>query len=97
MKEPLGGIPPLGSLRVGSLSILAEMAKIEIYRHRIWGFKILPKLCALFTKRMGYLIKFSPDRFVVYPVSVSLLCVNLFTQCQFSWIRAFVVHPNQKL
>ncbi|XP_063683361.1 uncharacterized protein LOC134817923 [Bolinopsis microptera] len=62
VKEPLGGIPPLGSLRVGSLTVIAELTKIEVYRRRIWGLNIIPKLCALFTKRMGYLLKFAPDR-----------------------------------
>ena len=64
VKEPLGGVPPLGSLRVGSLSVIAELTKSEVYRRRIWSLNIVPKLCALFKQRMGYLLKFAPDRSV---------------------------------
>ena len=83
MKEPLGGVPPLGSLRVGSLSVLAELTKSEVYRRRIWSLNIVPKLCSLFTKRMGYLLKFAPHRsglveILVYIISGHIMYILIF-------------------
>eukprot|EP00116_Pleurobrachia_bachei_P009731 sb/3469993/ len=63
LKEPVGCIPPLGSLRVGSLSVLTELAKKDVYRRRIWSLDIVGPLCKRFTTRMSYVLKFSPSRY----------------------------------
>ena len=44
------------------MAILAELTKIELYRQRIDSLNVLYQLCEIFTTRMGYLIKFGPDR-----------------------------------
>ena len=99
MKEPLGGVPPLGSLRVGSLSVLAELTKSEVYRRRIWSLNIVPKLCSLFTKRMGYLLKFAPHR----SVSIEILVYNFglifhvsFPTCQTVFLLKIMPIVNAK-
>jgi len=62
VKQPIGEVPPLGSLRRGAVAVLAELTKIEVYRQRIDSLNVLYQLCEIFTTRMGYLIKFGPDR-----------------------------------